>query len=226
MGLLRGAAAGVLGLAALQAVVGSDQAATRVGSGVGLAAGLFTRLLDPAVAGVPNLVARGALPAPTPPAAVTGGYGGGSPSSAGGLLAEGQRLAAPAQTAAFVTAAERQVGTPYRWGANTPGVGFDCSGLVWFALTATGMRNVPRTAATLQTWATPVASSNARPGDLVFYGAPAHHVGIYLGAGVLLNAPFTGARVRRDPVAAGATFGRVPFGSSTLATAGARLVAA
>jgi peptidoglycan DL-endopeptidase CwlO len=97
-----------------------------------------------------------------------------------------------------------QVGKPYRWGATGP-ASFDCSGLVRFAYTAAGL-TLPRTSR--QQWSAgrhlPVAS--LRPGDLVFWArdpadpATIHHVGMYVGQGLMVHAPHTGALVRVDPV--------------------------
>jgi cell wall-associated NlpC family hydrolase len=46
-----------------------------------------------------------------------------------------------------------------------------------------------------------VARSDLQPGDLVFFGSPIHHVGIYEGGGIMINAPETGENVRRDSIA-------------------------
>jgi cell wall-associated NlpC family hydrolase len=45
-----------------------------------------------------------------------------------------------------------------------------------------------------------VSRSNLRAGDLVFFGSPIHHVGIYVGGGMMIHAPHTGAVVRIDPL--------------------------
>jgi cell wall-associated NlpC family hydrolase len=56
----------------------------------------------------------------------------------------------------------------------------------------------------------PVPAGQVRPGDLIFYGNPGYHVTMYLGNGLMIEAPFTGAQVRIQPVAAGiAGYGRV-----------------
>jgi peptidoglycan DL-endopeptidase CwlO len=103
-------------------------------------------------------------------------------------------LAGPAtQAAAVVQLAVAQVGKPYVWGAAGPD-SFDCSGLVTWAWGRVGVA-VPRVAADQQTWATPVPISQLAPGDLVFFGNPAHHVGIYVGGGLMVDAPHSGASV-------------------------------
>ncbi|MDE3206340.1 MAG: C40 family peptidase [Acidobacteriota bacterium] len=92
-----------------------------------------------------------------------------------------------------------QVGTPYIWGGETPGVGFDCSGLVQAAYAAAGVR-LPRTAqeqydtGTLLPPGTPLL-----PGDLVFFGSgpgSVTHVGLVVGPGQMVDAPHVGAQVR------------------------------
>jgi cell wall-associated NlpC family hydrolase len=99
-----------------------------------------------------------------------------------------------------------QLGTPYVWGGETAGVGFDCSGLVQAAYAAAGVR-LPRVAQD-QFDAGPhlVAGALLEPGDLVFFGAGPDditHVGLYLGAAsgqtLMVDAPHTGAEVRIEP---------------------------
>jgi cell wall-associated NlpC family hydrolase len=111
----------------------------------------------------------------------------------------GSALAAPSPAAAIaVQVAESEVGKPYVWGAAGPDT-FDCSGLVLWAWAHAGVA-VPRVAADQQAWATPVPISQLAPGDLVFFGSPAHHVGIYVGAGLMVDAPHSGANVSVVPI--------------------------
>jgi cell wall-associated NlpC family hydrolase len=96
----------------------------------------------------------------------------------------------------------RQLGTPYVWGGETPGVGFDCSGLVQAAYRAAGIA-LPRVAQD-QFDAGPRVPGGSRlePGDLVFFGAsPSEvtHVGMVVRPGVMVDAPHTGAAVRVEP---------------------------
>ena len=117
------------------------------------------------------------------------------------------RLASvPARARTVVSWAERQLGKPYQWGAAGPG-SFDCSGLTMAALAQAGI-TVPHNANAQwqQTRAHPVAEDQLAPGDLVFYAgsdgsltAPGH-VGIYVGTGAIIDAPYTGADVRFDPL--------------------------
>ncbi|HEY2790341.1 MAG TPA: C40 family peptidase [Gaiellales bacterium] len=117
---------------------------------------------------------------------------------------------------AAVAAAEAQVGWPYLWGGESRAEGgFDCSGLVDFAYAAAGDALPGRpTAADLWRLAAPEPAGALAPADLVFVGAPSgapHHVGLYVGDGMVVVAPHTGARVRFEPLAAGGWdgFGRL-----------------
>jgi hypothetical protein len=103
-----------------------------------------------------------------------------------------------------VQVALAQVGTPYLWGGETPGVGFDCSGLVQYAYGTAGLP-LPRTAQT-QFDHDPLlpAGASVAPGDLLFFGTSTDqvtHVGIALGQGRMVDAPHTGALVRVEPIA-------------------------
>jgi len=92
------------------------------------------------------------------------------------------------------------VGTPYRYGGNTPESGFDCSGLISHVYRQQAGVSSPRTVAALQRWGQPVPPSQLRAGDVVvfFQGAEANHAGIYVGEGRFVHAPSTGGRVRMD----------------------------
>lgn len=76
----------------------------------------------------------------------------------------------------------------YRWGGTSTS-GFDCSGYTGYVYRKAGV-NLPRTAAQQQAATHRVGTP--RPGDLVFFGTPAHHVGIYAGNGMMFDAPRTG----------------------------------
>jgi cell wall-associated NlpC family hydrolase len=134
-------------------------------------------------------------------------------------------VAAPDQAAATaVRYALSQIGTPYRWGGETPGVGFDCSGLTQAAYAAAGIA-IPRTSEAQWSALPHVPLGDLEPGDLVFFepgeflpGLPGH-VGIYLGDGEMVDAPFTGTDVRIDALSGGPA----PFGAarpSALGTVG------
>jgi cell wall-associated NlpC family hydrolase len=122
---------------------------------------------------------------------------------------------------AAVAVAEAQVGWPYVWGGESRAEGgFDCSGLVDYAYAAAGDPLPGRpTAADLWHDARPVSADELLPGDLAFVGtlsgAP-HHVGMYVGGGMMVVAPHTGADVRFEPLAEGGWdgFGRLFAGAS------------
>jgi cell wall-associated NlpC family hydrolase len=90
------------------------------------------------------------------------------------------------------------VGTPYRYGGNTPDGGFDCSGLISHVYQTRAGILPPRTVSKLQYWGQPVPADSIRSGDLVIF-APrdlATHAGIYVGGGRFVHAPSTGGKVR------------------------------
>jgi peptidoglycan DL-endopeptidase CwlO len=96
----------------------------------------------------------------------------------------------------IVTIAQRYFGVPYVWGGASPS-GFDCSGLTMYCYAQIGIAMAH--GATLQQRASiPVALSDMRPGDLVFFGNSSfsHHVAIYAGGGSVIEAPHTGDVVR------------------------------
>ncbi|WP_051772741.1 C40 family peptidase [Saccharothrix sp. NRRL B-16314] len=106
-------------------------------------------------------------------------------------------------THAAINYACGQRGLPYVWGGNGPDgghAGFDCSGLTKAAYAAAGV-TLPRTAQT-QFDAGPrvPAGQPLLPGDLVFYGTRGniHHVGLYIGGGLMINAPTFGQPVQID----------------------------
>lgn len=92
------------------------------------------------------------------------------------------------------------VGTPYRYGGNTPDTGFDCSGLIGYVYRHRVGTAPPRTVAQLSNWGQPVAASELRTGDLVVFGAgrAPTHAGIYVGEGRFVHAPSSGGDVRLD----------------------------
>ena len=95
------------------------------------------------------------------------------------------------------------VGTPYRYGGNTPDSGFDCSGLIGHVYRREGGLATPRTVAGLQSWGQSVPQQLRRSGDLVLFsqgGAPTH-AGIYVGQGRFVHAPSSGGQVRLDSLA-------------------------
>ncbi len=93
------------------------------------------------------------------------------------------------------------VGTPYRYGGNTPDSGFDCSGLVTYVYRDMLDLRLPRTSSELAKVQGPkIAQERLAPADLVFFGTrgSVSHVGIYVGQGRFVHAPSTGGTVRLD----------------------------
>jgi cell wall-associated NlpC family hydrolase len=91
------------------------------------------------------------------------------------------------------------VGTPYRYGGNTPDSGFDCSGLIGYVYATRAGVAPPRTVAQLADFGQSIETSDLRTGDLVFFGGNRpFHAGIFVGDGRFVHAPSTGGRVRLD----------------------------
>jgi peptidoglycan DL-endopeptidase CwlO len=108
-------------------------------------------------------------------------------------------LPAPSGAAATaVHAAEAQLNKPYRYAAAGPDE-FDCSGLVMFAWAHAGVSMV-HSSAGQYTEFPHVPISQLAPGDLVFFGSPIHHVGMFVGNGTMIEAPHTGAFVRYSSI--------------------------
>jgi cell wall-associated NlpC family hydrolase len=141
-------------------------------------------------------------------AAETRGGGGPAPAVRGGSAAV-QRV---------IDRAMSQIGVQYVWGGgNGRGpstgipdglgspldrIGFDCSGLMLYAFNGVGV-SLPRVSRNQFTAGRKVPISDIRAGDMVFFkngGAPIHHVAMYIGNGKMIEAPYTGARVRVVPM--------------------------
>jgi cell wall-associated NlpC family hydrolase len=103
---------------------------------------------------------------------------------------------------AVVKEAMKYLGIPYVWAGATPSGGFDCSGLVLYVYAKFGVQ-FPHGATMQAHMGTPVSLSEAQPADLVFFGYPAfyHHVGIYIGNGLFIEAPHTGDVVKVSQLA-------------------------
>ncbi|KAF1720082.1 hypothetical protein CSC75_12830 [Pseudoxanthomonas wuyuanensis] len=107
----------------------------------------------------------------------------------------------PAAANAVLMRALGLVGTPYRYGGNTPESGFDCSGLVTYVYRDMLDLRLPRTSRELSQAQGPrIDPRKLAAGDLVFFGSRGNvtHVGIYVGEGRFVHAPSTGGTVRLD----------------------------
>lgn len=94
--------------------------------------------------------------------------------------------------AVMIKEAEKYLGFPYVWGGASPSTSFDCSGFVSWVINHSGWNVGRQTAQGLLDICTPVAASNAKPGDLIFFKGTyktngASHVGIYVGAGMMIH---------------------------------------
>ena len=107
----------------------------------------------------------------------------------------------PTKANAVLMRAISLVGTPYRYGGNTPEGGFDCSGLVTYVFRDMLDLRLPRTSRELAATQGPrIATDRLAGGDLVFVGSGGQvsHVGIYVGEGRFVHAPNSGGTVRLD----------------------------
>lgn len=95
------------------------------------------------------------------------------------------------------------VGTPYRWGGNTPDSGFDCSGLIGYVYRDAAGISLPRSTREMIVMRAPDVQRDAlQSGDVVFFAtngaSQVNHAGIYVGEGRFVHAPSTGGTVRLD----------------------------
>jgi cell wall-associated NlpC family hydrolase len=109
--------------------------------------------------------------------------------------------------AAVVATALSRIGTPYRWGAESPATGFDCSGFVRWVFDRQGLV-LPRTAGEQGLFMR--SSGYLGPGDVLVFamGPTGRHVGIYMGEGWFVHSPHTGACVRIERLDAPAYLAR------------------
>lgn len=124
-----------------------------------------------------------------------------------------------------VETALQYLGVPYVWGGETP-KGFDCSGLVMYVLRQHGVE-LPHYSRAQAEMGVPVDWPELAPGDLVFFGSPIHHVGMYIGGGYYIHAPRTGDFVKISRLADRSDFAcarrypwvyKTPTGSTGLPT--------
>lgn len=96
------------------------------------------------------------------------------------------------------------VGTPYRWGGNTPDGGFDCSGLVDYIYRNAAGLQLPHSSREMSQMSGQQVRQmdDLMSGDLVFFGGNGgiSHVGVYVGKGRFVHAPNSGGTVRLDDI--------------------------
>ena len=106
----------------------------------------------------------------------------------------------------IVKTAKRFIGTPYRWGGESAGRGFDCSGLTMTVYRLNGL-DLPRNSRSQFRVGTPIRRNALRRGDLVFFSTNGRnrvsHVGVYTGQGNFIHAPGRGKRIRTSSLANG-----------------------
>ena len=222
---LRVGGLGTVGIAGVDAVV-SDAVARSLGFPAGNAIVVsaphasLTALQSKIKALVPRTAVVELLVSPLVRAG--GGSGAAGSAATGGLLS-------PAQLSVFLRAAVSRVGMPYVWGAAGP-TEFDCSGLVQWSLAQAGVA-MPRVAADQARTGPAVPVNRLQPGDLLFYHtdptAPSYisHVAIYLGKGLMIQAPEPGMDVQIVPVDLGSGFaGAVAVAPAVAAAAAANPV--
>jgi len=101
---------------------------------------------------------------------------------------------------AVVAGARKYLGVPYVWGGTDPAKGLDCSGLVQKVYSELGY-DLPRVSGQQATAGRPVDGlANAQPGDILAFGSPVHHVGIYIGDNQMIHAPRPGKDVEVSSV--------------------------
>lgn len=117
--------------------------------------------------------------------------------SQGGSTSSGNRRFPPptrAPRSEVVSIAKRYLGAPYQWAAAGPNR-FDCSGFTMFVYRQVGV-SLPHSSRSQIYSGQRVSRGDLQPGDLVFFGSPIHHVGIYVGGGMYIHAPQTGDVVK------------------------------
>jgi peptidoglycan DL-endopeptidase CwlO len=113
-----------------------------------------------------------------------------------GVTAEdvGAEPASNPRAQAAVDAALSQVGKPYQWAGSGPD-SYDCSGLTMWAWAQAGV-SLPHNSSMQYGSTARVPQDKWEPGDLLFFGSPIHHVGMYIGNGQMVEAPYSGQNVR------------------------------
>ena len=159
---------------------------------------------------VESLVTTSAQGTPAAAGVAGSSLAGTATSAAGNAAGNGRTALSMAELVAMLKAAASRVGYPYVWGGSGPTT-FDCSGLVQWSFAQAGVI-MPRVAADQARTGPAIPFSRAQAGDLLFYRtdptAPDYisHVAIYLGRGLMIQAPEPGENVQIVPVALGSEF--------------------
>ncbi len=99
-----------------------------------------------------------------------------------GVLSPGEKV---------VRKAVEYLGVPYLWAGASPTGGFDCSGFCMYVYKQFGV-TLPHYSRSQATYGTAVSKDSLQPGDLIFFYTPISHVGMYVGGGMMINAPRSG----------------------------------
>ncbi|MGA1298989.1 MAG: C40 family peptidase [Ilumatobacteraceae bacterium] len=124
----------------------------------------------------------------------------GSSSSSGGNRFDPSTIPPTTSRAGIAIAAARsQIGVPYRYAAATEGVAFDCSGLTMWAWAQAGV-SLPHQSRRQFSSSPRIPIEYIEPGDLIFFYNPISHVSLYVGGGMMVDAPGVGRTVRLKAV--------------------------
>ncbi len=96
----------------------------------------------------------------------------------------------------LVETAAAYLGIPYVWGGSKPSTGMDCSGFVRYVLKQHGVI-LPHYSGYIAQMGVPVDLANIQPGDVVAFGSPVHHVGIYIGDGLFIHTPGDHVKIQK-----------------------------
>ncbi len=156
-------------------------------------------LTPPRGGGTGSAVAHtGGSPAAPDPTPAGGGGGGADPGAGPPAPVDPAPPSAPpvsSMASIAVNAAMSQLGVPYRFAAESPGVAFDCSGLTKYAWGQAGVY-LPHQSGAQYGSIPHITQSEVQPGDLIFYKSPIGHVAMYIGGGSLIHAPRSGDVVK------------------------------
>ncbi len=203
---------GTVGIAGVDAVVSAAVAGSLgMPAGNALVVSAPQARLSVLVSSIQKLLPAGGTVAPlVAQAAETAGSSAAGLAGVSGIITSSSNSLPVAETKAFLAAALSRVGDPYVWGGSGPTV-FDCSGLVQWSMRQAGVV-MPRVAAQQAETGPLIPLAQLQPGDLLFYHtdptAPAYisHVAIYLGGGLMVQAPEPGKDVEVVPADFGSGF--------------------